>query len=628
GLIYDRRRPDYDPLLVLLERCQDQVVDTAGGPTLADLPLLERIAAQVVQGNGDSIEGDLAEALAAGHDPLELINQTLLGAMAQVGDLFGDGRLQLPFVLRSAEVMKQAVAVLEPHVQGSGVGSKGTMLLATVSGDVHDIGKNLVDIILSNNGYKVVNLGVKQPIGQILAAAQAHDVTAIGLSGLLVKSTQVMRDNLAEMNLRGLARRWPVILGGAALTRAYVETDLRDMFHGQVYYAKDAFEALDLLSSWADPEPCGVSDAASPALGGAFDAANPPPSSAPDAAYPPPSSAPDAVSPPPSGTLGRILGEESPKNPAVRSTRPEGGVAAGAEQGRLSARTAKWVRSVENAPVPEPPFWGSRVTKGIALTSFEGRIDPRSLFIRHWGLKAGAGERTVEQLIDQEGWPRYRALMDQVRSGGMVRAGIVHGYFPVRTEGETLTLLDPADRQTVLGQLTFPRQPDGNHLALTDYFAPEQIDVMALQAVTLGPGIQAAGQELFHAGHFRQYMELTGLGAELAEALADFSHDRIRQEWGLAPGQGARYSLGFPAAPDLAGRQVIAQVLQIDRIGLELTEGFQLDPPQSTDALIVHHPEATYFSVRPVTGPEAGPENKTTLEADSKPEPEPEAKQP
>jgi len=552
-LIYDRRREGYDPLTALLERCQDQITDLeTAGSALTDLPLTERIAARVVQGAPDGLAEDLNAALANGYQPQELIDQTLLGAMAQVGQLFGAGRMQLPFVLRSAEVMKQAVDLLEPHLPGAGAATKGTVVLATVAGDVHDIGKNLVDIILSNNGYRVVNLGVKQSIGQILAAAERHQAMAIGLSGLLVKSTQVMRDNLAEMNLRGVARRWPVILGGAALTRGFVEDDLSAMFDGQVYYAKDALETLNLVNRLAAGSVEATAEANQAQPGGA-------------------------------SSVSR-------------------GVAPGGEASGQEGRSPY----IQAAPVPPPPFWGSRVTKGVRLADFEPLVDPRALFIGQWGLKAGTGERSVDQLIAEEGWPRYRALMDQVRSQGLVTAGIVHGYFPVRANGESLSVLDPVDQSTEVGRWHFPRQTDRKGLALTDFFAPDRTDVLALQAVTVGPGISAAGQDLFKAGHFREYVELNGLGAALAEALAQYFHDRIRQEWSLAAGQGTRFSLGYPACPDVKGRALIARLLRIERIGLELTDGYLLDPPHSTEALVIHHPQATYFSVRP-GGPKATP---------------------
>jgi len=549
-LIFDRRREGYDPLAVLLERCQGQAtgVDTAGSP-LAGLPLMERIAARVVQGATDGLEQDLEAALANGHQPQDLIDVTLLGAMAQVGELFGNGQMQLPFVLRSAEVMKQAVGLLESHLPEAGAVTKGTVVLATVAGDVHDIGKNLVDIILSNNGYQVVNLGVKQSIGQILAAAEEHHAMAIGLSGLLVKSTQVMRDNLAEMNLRGVAKRWPVILGGAALTRRFVEDDLCAMFDGQVYYAKDALETLDIVNRLTTAQPNNVAAANHPA------------------------------------SQAQAHGGPGDSGAAVATTRSP---------------------HVQAAPVPAPPFWGSRVTKGVRLADFEPLIDPRSLFIGQWGLKAAKGERSLASLIAEEGWPRYRALMDKVRSQGLVTAGIVHGYFPVLATGEVLRVLDPEDKSTEVGRWHFPRQTDRKGLALTDFFAADRPDVLALQAVTVGPGIRAAGQDLFKAGHFREYVELNGLGAALAEALAGYFHDRIRQEWSLAAGQGARYSLGYPACPDVTGRALIARLLGIERIGLELTEGYLLDPPHSTEALVIHHPQATYFSVRP-GGPKAAP---------------------
>ncbi|MCL2802366.1 MAG: homocysteine S-methyltransferase family protein [Micrococcales bacterium] len=562
-LLYDRRRPGYDPLLELLERCQDLDLSPSG-PVLETLPLAERIAQRIIDGAADGLEADLAEALAAGQAPLDLINELLLGAMAQVGVLFGEGRMQLPFVLRSAEVMKQAVAYLEGRIEASSVGSKGTVVLATVAGDVHDIGKNLVDIIVSNNGFKVVNLGVKQPIGRILAAAEESGALAIGLSGLLVKSTQVMKANLEEMNLRGVAGRWPVVLGGAALTRSFVETELRQVFEGEVYYAKDAFTTLDYFNQFAGRVAAGTDGSAEPAK---------------------------------AASGGQtVAGQPRHAKPLTRDE-----VAAGTDESAESAKAPLGGKGgrVGPAAVPTPPFWGTKVTKGIALAAYVDRIDPRSLFVRQWGLKAGAGERSVEELIETEGWPRYRALIDEVRAKAVAQAGVIHGYFPVRAEAETLILFEPTDHDSELGRLTFPRQANRRHLCLTDYFARDRLDVLALQAVTVGAGFTKLGQDWRAKGRYRDYAELNGLAAELTEALAAYWHDRIRLELGLEENQGARYSLGYPACPDVSGRLLLCQILGVSRIGLKLTCGYQLDPAHATEAMVVHHREASYFSVRP-----------------------------
>jgi 5-methyltetrahydrofolate--homocysteine methyltransferase len=558
-LIYDRRRDGYDPLAVLLalfEGVDTAAVKASRAAELAGLPLWERLKRRIIDGERAGLEADLAEALSQ-RPALEIVNDVLLDGMKTVGDLFGSGQMQLPFVLQSAEVMKMAVSYLEPHMERSGEVGKGRIVLATVKGDVHDIGKNLVDIILSNNGYDVVNIGIKQPLSAIVDAATEQDADAIGMSGLLVKSTVVMKDNLAELNSRGLARRWPVLLGGAALTRAYVEQDLASLFHGEVRYARDAFEGLRLM---------------------------------------------DAV-------MAVKRGEQGAALPAPRQRR----VATGArlqltEPADMPARSGV---ATDNE-LPVPPFTGDRVVKGIALADYAACLDERATFLGQWGLKParGGGGPSYEELAETEGRPRLRMWLDRIQAEGMLEAGVVYGYFPAVSEGNDLVVLDGAGQQRE--RFTFPRQRHDRHLCLADFFRPAasgQTDVVAFQLVTVGSKISQATAELFAKDAYRDYLELHGLSVQLTEALAEYWHGRVRGELGLAgfdPPElegilkvgyrGCRYSFGYPACPELEDRAKVVRLLRPERIGVILSEEFQLAPEQSTDALIAHHPEAKYFS--------------------------------
>jgi 5-methyltetrahydrofolate--homocysteine methyltransferase len=562
-LVYDRRRDGYDPLAKILELFEG--VDTASlkasrAAELHGLPLWERLARRIVDGERIGLEADLDEALTQ-RPALEIVNDVLLDGMKTVGDLFGSGQMQLPFVLTSAEVMKAAVAYLEPHMEHSAEAGKGKIVLATVKGDVHDIGKNLVDIIVSNNGYDVVNLGIKQPISSIVQAAIDHDADVIGMSGLLVKSTVVMRDNLAELNSRGLAARWPVLLGGAALTRSYVEQDLAGLFDGEVRYARDAFEGLRLM----------------------------------DAA------------------MAVKRGEPGAALPALRERRVrKHGLASEIESGD-DAELAGLRSDVSiDQRVPEPPFFGTRVVKGIPLADYASYLDERALFLGQWGLKPTRGGTgpSHEELADTEGRPRLRMWLERAQTEGLLQAAVVHGYFPCMSEGDDLIVLDSegAERE----RFTFPRQRRDRRLCLADFFKPRssgETDVVAFQLVTIGPKISEATAELFAKHAYRDYLELHGLSVQLAEALAEYWHVRTREALGIADSdpdnlddilrvgyQGCRYSFGYPACPDLEDRAKVMRLLEAERIGVTLSEEFQLAPEQSTDALIAHHPQAKYFS--------------------------------
>ena len=558
-LIYDRRKYEgdlvtYDPLTRFLDLFEG--VEAASGRAsraeeLLLLPLQERLQRRIIDGERAGLEADLDLAIAEGIKPLAIINDHLLEGMKTVGELFGKGEMQLPFVLSSAEVMKLAVAFLEPKMEKTDDEGRGRILLATVKGDVHDIGKNLVDIILSNNGYEVVNIGIKQPINAILEAAENENVDVIGLSGLLVKSTVIMKENLEEITARNLDQKWPIILGGAALTRSYVEQDLADQFPGTVRYARDAFEGLRLMDTLM-----GIKR----------------------------------------GVAGAELPELKKRRTKVTS----------AEESVVD--TLRSDLSISNE-IPKPPFWGSRVVKGVPLADYAGMLDERALFVGQWGLKSARGE--YEAMVESEGRPRLRNLLNEVQTNAWLEAAVVYGYFPCYSEGNDLIILEE-DQKTERTRFSFPRQRRDRRLCLADFFASKEsgkIDVVSFHVVTMGEAISKATAKLFAAGSFREYLELHGLSVQLTESLAEYWHARIRSEIGFAKEdsadladlldqgyRGSRYSFGYPACPDIEQQVQLCKLLEPERIGVELSEEFQLHPEQSTSAIIVHHPEAKYFN--------------------------------
>ncbi|WP_098465279.1 methionine synthase [Isoptericola jiangsuensis] len=591
-LVWDRRRYDdegnlvHDPLAHLLETFSG--VDSAAlrdqrAAELAALPVGERLERRIVDGARKGLEDDVDEALGDGMKALDIVNTHLLGGMKVVGELFGSGQMQLPFVLQSAEVMKAAVALLEPHMEkadGAEEQSKGTIVLATVRGDVHDIGKNLVDIILTNNGYTVVNIGIKQPVAAMIEAAEEHGADVIGMSGLLVKSTVVMRENLAELTSRGLGTRWPILLGGAALTRTFVEDDLAGEFDGTVRYARDAFEGLRLMeplvaiARGADPESVGL-----PAL------------------------------------RKRRHGVVT-----VTETAPED----------LPARSDV----AGDNPVPTPPFWGTRIVKGIQLSDYAAFLDERATFMGQWGLKPGRGDdgASYEELVETEGRPRLAAWLDRIRTDQIMDPTVVYGYFPVWSEGDDIVVAhhgpglagitapdggSGGEPGTERLRFTFPRQKRDRHLCLADFVRPRSwveetgsYDVLPIQLATVGDTVSAHTAQLFEANAYREYMELHGLSVQLTESLAEFWHSRVRDELGFAGEdpetvegmfkldyRGARMSLGYPACPDMEDRRKVVELLRPERVGVTLSDELQLHPEQSTDAFVLHHPEAKYFSV-------------------------------
>ena len=586
-LVYDRRTDDYDPLQKLMELFEGKTASSASASRaeeLAKLPLFERLEKRIIDGESNGLEADLDAAMEE-KPALDIVNTNLLAGMKVVGDLFGSGQMQLPFVLQSAEVMKSAVAHLEPHMEKDESSGKGKLLLATVKGDVHDIGKNLVDIIVSNNGYDVVNIGIKQPINTILEAAEEHKVDAIGMSGLLVKSTVVMKDNLEEMNGRGVSGDYPVMLGGAALTRTYVENDLDEIYDGEVRYAKDAFEGLTLMDR-----------------------------------------------------LMAMKRGDSPEEDAAEKQKREERKARRArslrnaekrkaEQGELPDLYDTTRSDVDaDAPVPTPPFWGPKVVKGIAVADYLALLDERATFFGQWGLRGsrkGEGP-SYEELVESEGRPRLRAWIDELSTRGILQhAAVTYGYFPCVSEGNDLIVLDKDEPDAPERyRFRFPRQQRDRRLCLADFYRSRDkaeehgvVDVLPLQLVTMGQPIADYANELFAANSYRDYLEIHGMGVQLTEALAEYWHRRIRQELAWSSGgavadedptdvteffrlgyRGARFSFGYGACPDLEHRAAMVDLLDAERIGVELSEEFQLHPEQSTDAIVTHHREAKYFN--------------------------------
>jgi 5-methyltetrahydrofolate--homocysteine methyltransferase len=559
-LIYDRRRDGYDPLQKFMALFEGkEVAKAASAEDLAALPIDERLQRRVVDGVREGLEADLAEAMRS-RSPLAIINEVLLSGMKTVGDLFGAGEMQLPFVLQSAEVMKAAVAVLEPHMEKADQGGKGRVVLATVKGDVHDIGKNLVDIILTNNGYTVHNIGIKQPIATIIEKAEEVGANAIGMSGLLVKSTIVMRDNLEELNARGLAS-YPVLLGGAALNRTYVEGDLRQLYKGRVFYCRDAFAGLRVMDQLREEREQGV----------------------------------QAV-------------KEPVRAPRVAPARPRGPAPAPPGTDELARSDV-----ATDVPVPTAPFLGeARVVKGIPVRDLVPYLNESALFRGQWQLRPVGGKEGWRHTLETEARPRLRALLDEAIAGQILRPAVVYGYFPCNGDGNDVVVWDTHGRERV--RFTFPRQRRDRRLCIADFFRPissGEPDVIGMHVVTMGLAASEATARLFADNRYREYLELHGVTVEMAEALAEYWHQRVRQELGIAGDdaddmeelfdqgyRGSRYSFGYPACPDLEEQTKLFELLRPERIGVELSEEFQLHPEQSTSAIIVHHPEAKYFNAR------------------------------
>jgi len=578
-LIYDQRKFEgdvctYDPLTEFTKLFEGVKAKTTKKANKGET-VEERLKNHIIDGEKIGLEHELETALER-YAALDIINNILLEGMKVVGDLFGSGQMQLPFVLQSAEAMKSAVRFLEPYMEKKGgATAKGKMILATVKGDVHDIGKNLVDIILTNNGYKVFNLGIKQTIDNILAAYEEHQADAIGMSGLLVKSTLIMKENLELMNERGI--KVPVVLGGAALTRRYVEDDLKSLYHGQLFYARDAFAGLHTMDKLVGIDGNGqVGDAVEIAKTG------------------------------PDEDVEDLIGEEA-KLGIRKPARPRG-------VARVSGDTSHTTRSDVSTQVaiPVPPFIGSRVVEDISLDDVFSFVNETALFKGQWQFKQGrTSPEDYQALVQNKVRPIYEELKDRIKREGLLVPKVVYGYFHCQAEGNDLVVLDESDKERL--RFTFPRQPAGRHLCLADFFASRESgkkDVVAFHLVTVGRRASEYAQELFKSDNYADYLYFHGLSVEAAEALAELWHKRIREELGIAGDdakvltklfhqeyQGSRYSFGYPACPNLEDQEKLFALLDPSRIDVALTEEFQLEPEQSTSAIIVHHAQAKYFSI-------------------------------
>jgi len=567
-LIFDRRAEGYDPLQAFIALFADRKAD-AGAARERPESVEERLKLRIVDGDKQGLEAELDEALQR-YAPLAVINDILLDGMKTVGELFGAGKMQLPFVLQSAETMKKAVAYLEPMMERVEGQEKGTIVLATVKGDVHDIGKNLVDIILTNNGYRVVNLGIKQPLTAILEAANEHRADAVGMSGLLVKSTVIMRENLEEMRRQGL--RVPVLLGGAALTRAYVEDDCWKAYgEGPVAYARDAFDGLMLMDK---------------AVGGEFVAHV--------ADRTAKASQRSAKKP---RTLDYANGNAAPLLRPV-------------DVDEIRLKRHELSRGVE---VPTPPFWGARTIEQVPVKALLPYLNEQMLYQFHWGYEKQG--RRLGEFLDwaaKELRPVLTSLVASAEAERVFAPQAAYGYFKAAGEGNAIILFDETGSREV-ARFGLPRQAKEGGLCVADFLRdvdePER-DVLGLQVVTVGQRASEVAREWFAADRYQDYVRLHGLGVELAEALAEYVHGRIRAELGfghqdardmrelLKQGyRGSRYSFGYPACPNLADQAALLALLGADRIGIELSEGDQLWPEQSTSAIVLHHPQARYFNV-------------------------------
>jgi 5-methyltetrahydrofolate--homocysteine methyltransferase len=555
-LIFDERKPGFDPLTALMAYYEQASEISARAEKVEPKTLDDKLKGRIIDGNKQGIEPLLDEAMKT-RGPLDIINTILLDGMRVVGDLFGSGQMQLPFVLQSAETMKAAVRYLEPFMPKADLGQhKGKMVLATVKGDVHDIGKNLVDIILTNNGYKVVNLGIKMPLDDILRAAEKEKADVIGMSGLLVKSTAVMKENLEEMNRRGV--KTPVILGGAALTRRFVEEDLRSLYDGYVFYGMDAFSGLRIMDELTNP------------------------------------------------TMEKKL--------TLYETRGGSGQTTRAGDIAEVAAPAIFVPAKSVTQIPKPPFWGSQVARGIALKDVFQYINETALLKVRWGFSRGkTTAEEYQKLMEEKVQPLFQKWKDYCLKQQLLVPQVVYGYFPCQSEGDQL-IIYREDQKTEWVRFSFPRQKDTPQRCISDFFRTKksgQMDVFGCSIVTVGTQASDKEQKLFKENAYSDYLFLHGLGVETAEALAELWHRRMREELGIAGEDspnirdwfhqqyhGGRYSFGYPACPNLEDQKQLFQLLDPSRIHVTLSEEFQLVPEQSTSAIIVHHPEAKYFNVQ------------------------------
>jgi 5-methyltetrahydrofolate--homocysteine methyltransferase len=577
-LIFDERTDASDPLIELMAHYEG---DDGRGPARSEeakpaVTVEERLKQAIIDGRRQGLIADLDLARQR-YEPLEIINEVLLDGMKVVGDLFGSGQMQLPFVLQSAEVMKAAVAHLEPFMEKVENSTKGTIVLATVKGDVHDIGKNLVDIILTNNGYTVHNLGIKVPINTIIETADARGADALGMSGLLVKSTLVMKENLEELNALGISI--PVLCGGAALTRKYVEHDLRSLYRGPVFYGQDAFAGLRIMDALC---------------GGRLEELLESPSST-------------GRSPLPRPSEGRAdVAIAADRVPADRSAPVGVAVVEGPEPAAFAA-------AVDDATIPDPPYFGARVVLDIALDEVFRFLNERALIGTQWQFRKNkVRPAEYERLMRETAHPLLERMKQTCVEEKLLEPRVVYGFFRCQRDGDDLVILED-DGRSERTRFRFPRQRGREGLCLSDYFASREsgrLDVVALQCVTVGSRVSQRCAELFAGNHYTEYLYLHGMGVEATEALAELWHQRVRQEWGIGGEdaddvqklfhlhyRGCRYSFGYPACPNLEDQAKLVELLDAERIGVRLTESFQLEPEQSTSALITHHPQAKYFNV-------------------------------
>jgi 5-methyltetrahydrofolate--homocysteine methyltransferase len=601
-LIHDRRRFEngictYDPLTALTTLFEGVSAKEAraSGPSLAELPIEQRLRQHIIDGERIGLEVALDDALER-YAPLQIINTFLLDGMKVVGELFGSGQMQLPFVLQSAETMKAAVAHLEPHmekVEGES-SAKGRFLIATVKGDVHDIGKNLVDIILTNNGYEVINLGIKQSCEAIIEAQREHQADCIAMSGLLVKSTAFMKDNLEAFNAAGISV--PVILGGAALTPRFVNGDCRSAYRGQVIYGRDAFADLRFMDALMEAKAANQWDDRRGFLNGA-----------------------------PEG-LGLADSLVEPSAPAD-GDQPGDGRAGQAPMACAEHRSD----AVPEEPALAPPFWGSRLLLegDIDLREVFGYLDRTALFAGQWQLRKSQGQARAdyEAMLAAKAEPVLQHWFERCLAEGLLTPRVAYGYFPCGRAGNAVVLFDPsgmtddaapARAGEELGRFSLPRQRSGNRYCIADFYrdlragqegSPRPTDVLPMQAVTMGERASSFAQELFAADRYSDYLYFHGLAVQMAEALAEWTHARIRAELGCGDPdgmplrdvlaqryRGSRYSFGYPACPNVADSRQQLAWLGADRIGLSMDESDQLHPEQSTTALVALHSQARYFS--------------------------------
>lgn len=575
----------YDPLVELMNYYSESKFKSKKTDKEEHLTIEEKLKRRIVDGDRIGLDDDLKKALEK-YSALQIINDILLEGMKVVGELFGSGQMQLPFVLQSAETMKAAVNFLEPFMEKVEGSEKGVMVLATVKGDVHDIGKNLVDIILTNNGYKVINLGIKVPIEHIIEAAEKHRAHAIGMSGLLVKSTVVMKENLEQMRERGY--RIPVVLGGAALTRRYVENDLRSVYFGIVEYANDAFDGLRFMEKITSTDQ-------SSTMGEAGSVAD---------------SFKEQTKVQSRSVIERKISERIFQDPPLKS------------------------KVSQDITVPVPPFYGSTTVEDIKLETIWKYLNEVALIRGQWQVsKKGKTEEEYKRILEKEVYPVLDELKLKVKRERIFKPMVVYGYFPCQSDGNDLIIYRPENEKEIYGKwetvspekidrtqlvewirFEFPRQTNDRYLCISDFFKSvdsNQLDVVAVQAVTIGKDASDYTKQLFEANHYQEYLYLHGLSVESAEALAEYWHKVIREELGIAEKdspnikrlfsqgyQGSRYSFGYPACPNLEDQAKLFQILRPERIGMALTEEYQLVPEQSTTAIIVHHPEAKYFNIK------------------------------